>query len=489
MNKSFLVFLSLLAASCTVNDVEICKFKYGRQAALSLTFDDGLAEHYTLVMPQLERYGLCATFWINANCIGGTDSYASRLSWDNCREMAAKGHEISNHGWSHKNLTRISEEEIREEIKRNDEAIERELGIRPTTFCYPFNAFNDEVEAIASEGRVGTRTFQEPQGQVNSHSTKESLEGWLDEIIAQGEWGVTMTHGIHTAWDQWEDPNVLWNYFNYISSKRHSLWVGTFAQVASYVAERDNCTIKVRKRGKKVTIIPECTLDSGIYKEPLTARVEGRYLEFDPFGGPQTYDLSAPLYGKVINFIGDSYVRNHVRPYSETWHYKVSKKHHMVYNNYGINGSSIAFDRSRSGFGAAMVDRYGEMSKEADYIVLTAGHNDAGMLSFMPDSVDVFKERLDLLLKGIRQDYPHAKVGFVAPWPVDRPGFAEVIEFIDDACEKHSVSFVVAPESLVDVNDEEFRIKYFQGRNDTAHLNAEGHDLLLEWGDEFLRSL
>jgi len=238
-----------------------------------------------------------------------------------------------------------------------------------------------------------------------------------------------------------------------------------------------------------VTIIPECTLDSGIYKEPLTARVEGRYLEFDPFGGPQTYDLSDPLYGKVINFIGDSYVRNHVRPYSETWHYKVSKKHHMVYNNYGINGSSIAFDRSRSGFGAAMVDRYGEMSKEADYIVLIAGHNDAGMLSFMPDSVDVFKERLDLLLKGIRQDYPHAKVGFVAPWPVDRPGFAEVIEFIDDACEKHSVSFVVAPESLVDVNDEEFRIKYFQGRNDTAHLNAEGHDLLLEWGDEFLRSL
>lgn len=489
MNKSILFLISLMAISCTVDNAEICKFKDGRQAALSLTFDDGLAEHYTLVLPQLERHGLKATFWINGNCIDSTDNYAARLTWDNCREMAAKGHEISNHSWSHPNLTRLSTEEIREEIKRNDDAIEKELGARPITFCYPFNAFNDEVLAIASEGRVGTRTFQEAQGQVNSHSTKESLEGWLDNIIAQGEWGVTMTHGIHTAWDQWEDASILWNYFKYISARRHSLWVGTFAQVSAYIAERDNCTIKVRKRGDKVTIIPTCTLDPAIYKEPLTAKVDGRYLEFDPFGGPQTYDLSDPLYGKVINVIGDSYVRNHARPFSETWHNKVAERHNMVYNNYGINGSSIAFDRTHQGFGAAMVDRYGEMSKEADYIIIIAGHNDAGMMSFMPDGVNVFKERLDLLLKGIKTDYPEAKVGFVAPWQVDRPGFKEVIGYITEACERHSIKLIAAPESLIDVNNESFRVKYFQGRNDTAHLNDKGHDLLLDWGDEFLKSL
>lgn len=489
MNKKLLFLLSLMAVSCTVNDVEICKFKDGRQAALSLTFDDGLAEHYTLVLPQLERHALPATFWINANNIGGSDEYSPRLTWDNCREMAAMGHEISNHSWSHKNLTRLSEEEIREEIRLNDEAIERELGVRPLTFCYPFNAFNEQVEAIASEGRVGTRTFQEAQGQVNSHSTKESLEEWLDDIVARSEWGVTMTHGIRTAWDQWEDPNVLWNYFKYISAKRHSLWVGTFAQVASYIAERDNCTIKVRQCGNKVTITPECTLDPAIYKEPLTARVKDRYLEFDPFGGPQTFDLSDPLYGKVVNVIGDSYVRNHARPYSETWHSKVARRHHMVYNNYGINGSSIAFDRTKSGFGAAMVDRYGEMSEDADYIILIAGHNDASMLSFMPDSVDVFKERLDLLLKGIKQDYPGAKVGFVAPWQLDQQAFTDVIGYITEACEENSVKLIVAPQSLIDVNNEEFRAKYFQRRNDTAHLNDKGHDLLLDWGDEFLKSL
>jgi hypothetical protein len=32
------------------------------------------------------------------------------------------------------------------------------------------------------------------------------------------------------------------------------------------------------------------------------------------------------------------------------------------------------------------------------------------------------------------------------------------------------------------VRDAAFRKKYFQGANDTAHLNAEGHDLFLPVG-------
>ena len=35
---------------------------------------------------------------------------------------------------------------------------------------------------------------------------------------------------------------------------------------------------------------------------------------------------NAPLYGKTLNIIGDSYVRNHLKPYTETWHYKIAQK-------------------------------------------------------------------------------------------------------------------------------------------------------------------
>ena len=37
--------------------------------------------------------------------------------------------------------------------------------------------------------------------------------------------------------------------------------------------------------------------------------------------------VQAPLYGKTINVIGDSYVKNHRRPYEEAWHYLVAGKY------------------------------------------------------------------------------------------------------------------------------------------------------------------
>lgn len=289
--KKILLFLAPFVISCTVNDAEICKFKDGREAAVSLTFDDGVVDHYTLVAPKLDYHGMKATFWICGADISDGETDSPCLTWDMCRQMASNGHEISNHSWSHKNLSNLTEEEIRAEVTLNDDAIERELGVRPVTFCYPFNAITETAAAIAGEGRVGQRTYQEAQGQRNSHSTAESLDAWLRKVIDNGEWGVTMTHGIVNGWDPWEDPDVLWGFYDRLAAKRDSVWVDTFAKVSSYVAERDNCTIKVTKKGKRITITPSCTLDPALYKEPLTAYVLGRYMEFDPFGGPQTFDL------------------------------------------------------------------------------------------------------------------------------------------------------------------------------------------------------
>lgn len=492
MKKIFLLLIPLIASCNGVKDAHICQFKDGRQAAVSLTFDDGLADDYFLIAPQLNRLGMHGTFWICASNIGTDDNYSLRLTWDQCREMAAAGHEISNHSWSHPNLTKLTEEQIREEVKSNDDAIERELGARPVTFCYPFNASNETVSAICSEGRVGTRTFQEAQGQANSNSTPESLANWLRKVIDNREWGVTMTHGIHSGWDQWEDENVLWSFYKELNLKRDSVWVDTFAAVSSYIQERDNCTIKASLKGKTLTITPSCSLDPSLFKEPLTAAVtlsDGvRYFEFDPFGGAQTYDLSNPLAGKVINVIGDSYVRNHARPFSETWHYKAAHRNGMIYNNYGINGSSIAYDRSAQGFGKSMLDRYVEMRHDADYILVIAGHNDAFFVARNPEEVE---ERVNEFFRKLSEDYAGAKIGYVTPWRVNRDGFTEITTMAKAACEKYGIKVfdTASPDFVIDPNDADFREKYFQGKNDTAHLTSEGHDLVVDAGEAFIKSL
>lgn len=288
--------LAILCACSEVEDARICAYRGGRQAAVSLTFDDGLLDHYTLVAPHLDSLGLKATFWVIGKSIEeGEYNYARRLTWEMCREMSDRGHEISSHSWSHPHLTELSEEELREEVTRNDDAIERATGKRPITFCYPFNAQNELVARVCHEGRVGTRDYQEPQGQANTHSTPETLRAWLDKVIAEGEWGVTMTHGIHSGWDQWDDEQVLWDFFKDLASRQDEVWIDTFAAVAAYRQEREHCTLRVRRYRKCIGIKPTCDLDPALFREPLTAEVtvdgRSRLLEFDPFGKEQFFEL------------------------------------------------------------------------------------------------------------------------------------------------------------------------------------------------------
>ena len=61
---------SCRAAQADQPEVTVAKYLGNRQAAVSLTFDDGLEEHYTLIAPELDRYGLKGTFGIIGKFIG-----------------------------------------------------------------------------------------------------------------------------------------------------------------------------------------------------------------------------------------------------------------------------------------------------------------------------------------------------------------------------------------------------------------------------------
>ena len=197
------------------------------------------------------------------------------------------------------------------------------------------------------------------------------------------------------------------------------------------------------------------------------------------------------LKGLVINVIGDSYVANHKCPKSESWHSKFAAKYGMVYNNYGRNGGCVAFDRSKDGFGPSLMVRYKMMADNADVILIIAGHNDATKIGLSRDSLKMFSDSLDVLLTSIKIKSPNAKIGYVTPWYVDRNGFKETVKVIKKVCRKHGVPVLdnYSKKCIIKVRDENFRTKYFQGKNDTAHLNDSGHDLFLPIGESFIKKL
>lgn len=203
-----------------------------------------------------------------------------------------------------------------------------------------------------------------------------------------------------------------------------------------------------------------------------------------------TFVLFPLANAQIINVIGDSYVANHRRPKEETWHAKLAQELGFTYNNYGRNGSCIAFDRTHDGkynFGPAMWVRYKAMDTNADYVLIIAGHNDADKVQNNADSLRMFTDSLEAMLTGIHSLCPKAKIGFVTPWYVDRPGFAPVCKVIKRVCKKHHVPVLMnhSPKCIIRVRDKDFRKQYFQGENDNAHLNASGHDLFLPVAKEW----
>ena len=198
--------------------------------------------------------------------------------------------------------------------------------------------------------------------------------------------------------------------------------------------------------------------------------------------------VTDPLQGKRIGLFGDSYVRNHREPVENTWHYKFAQKHGMQYFNYGRNGNCVAMPRAR--FGEAMYKRYKEMTDSLDYVVVIAGHNDASLLDSI--GIDNYKEKLGILCEGLIEKYPSAKIFSFTCWTCKHFAGSATEKVVDatlEVCGRYSIPvFDAARKGNIFAQSDAFRKIFFQngGVNDTAHLNAKGHDRFLPCAEAFL---
>ena len=313
MKKLLMITTMAAAIGCTAElnteDIKVADYKDGKECAVSLTFDDSMKEHYTIVAPELEKRGFRGTFWMCGGWMPAEPQYdTTHFTWAEAKEMSDKGHEMSNHSWSHPNMTTLSEEELKEQIRKNDEAILANLGKPSTTFCFPYNAYNDTVLAEVMKGRIGARLKEFWLG--GQHSPKEYLQKQIEDALAAGSWIVGMTHGINYGYDCYEDASEFTDFLDYLKSLEDRIWIGTFRDIAAYTAVAKGVSMDISKDGKEITIVPATNLDRTLYETPLTLEVttdgkkvkaqqDGKtletsyrndkaYITFCPFGGAVT---------------------------------------------------------------------------------------------------------------------------------------------------------------------------------------------------------
>ena len=97
---------------------------------IALTFDDGPSESTPALLEILKQHNAKATFFVCGH-------NAARLP-EVLKAIAAGGHEIGNHTWSHPRLDFAGPAKMRDEIGRTQEIIRKVTGITPTLFRAPF---------------------------------------------------------------------------------------------------------------------------------------------------------------------------------------------------------------------------------------------------------------------------------------------------------------------------------------------------------------
>jgi peptidoglycan/xylan/chitin deacetylase (PgdA/CDA1 family) len=83
-----------------------------------------------------------------AQLVEGPASGAAVLSWNQLRQLSNDGVTLGSHTRTHPIMTQISPIQIREEIKRSQQDLKREIGFALPIFCYPNGDHNDIVTRI-----------------------------------------------------------------------------------------------------------------------------------------------------------------------------------------------------------------------------------------------------------------------------------------------------------------------------------------------------
>ena len=154
---------------------EVIAFAEGKgklpERPIVITFDDGYYNNYYYVYPLLQKYNMKAVISVVGKMSdeftgsGDRNLNYSHLTWDDILDMHLSGYwEIQNHSYDchtydvRNGVSQVSNESdedyrtfLTSDICRLQDKIAYVTGVAPTTFTYPFGAFNENTDTILKE--------------------------------------------------------------------------------------------------------------------------------------------------------------------------------------------------------------------------------------------------------------------------------------------------------------------------------------------------
>ena len=108
-----------------------------------ITFDDNYREPYDRALPILKKHGFTATFFIMTVTIGKRFF----MKADEIRALEHDGFTIGGHTWNHPIMTKLTDDQLQQELDQSTADLAAVLGHRPVYFAYPDGVYDARVAA------------------------------------------------------------------------------------------------------------------------------------------------------------------------------------------------------------------------------------------------------------------------------------------------------------------------------------------------------
>ena len=110
---------------------------------IALTFDDGPSAHTERLLNIFAQHGAKGTFFVLGEQFSGKENTLKRI--------VNEGHQIGNHTWNHRQLTKLTVQEITDELLSTANKIFDITGVDCTIMRPPYGSFDDKVKEVCKD--------------------------------------------------------------------------------------------------------------------------------------------------------------------------------------------------------------------------------------------------------------------------------------------------------------------------------------------------
>ena len=171
---------------------------------VTFTFDDVPKSVFTVGFPILEKYHYPATIYVETR----NTTFNGYMNWDDVGVVAKAGWEIGAHTHTHPHLTKLTNEEILEDLLISTQEFAAH-GYAPQNFASPFGDMDERVLAIIKRHYASQRAAW-PNGvnvgeldpyniqsyAISKDTTWEEMSNLLDGLQREGGWLVLQMHDV-----------------------------------------------------------------------------------------------------------------------------------------------------------------------------------------------------------------------------------------------------------------------------------------------------